>query len=184
MTFKVKVRALVEYDAAGAFALERHGEQDHGCLKIGDHLQDVVRNVRKHYDPHVNIRSPEEVLAAAWCHDLVEDTSTTLEEIAERFGDSVEELVSLLTDKVGRNRMERQLRTYHMIRRDPDATLIKLCDRRHNHARSIQYGEKYATMYRDEYIRFKFALYQPGRFPALWTQLDDQYKQLEDLLTW
>ena len=184
MTFRVKVRAKIEYSAAGAFALERHGEQEHGCLKIGDHLKEVVDNVRKYYDPHTNIRDIEEVLAAAWCHDLAEDTDTTLEEIEQRFGSGVEELVSLLTDKAGKNRMERQLKTYHMIRRDPDAILIKLCDRLHNHARSIQYGEKYATMYRDEYIRFKFALYQPGQFPALWLQLDNQYKQLEDLLTW
>ena len=93
-------------------------------------------------------------------------------------------VVNLLTDKDGRNRLERHLRTYHAIRRDPDAILIKLSDRRHNHERSIKYGEKYAIMYRDEYLRFKFALYNPGQFVELWRELDDQYKQLEDLLTW
>jgi len=184
MSFKVKVRALVEYDAAGAFALERHGEQEHGCLKIGDHLRDVVANVRKHYDPHVNSRSPEELIAAAWLHDIVEDTSTDPEEIAKRFGDSVEEVVSLLTDKAGRNRMERHLRTYHMIRRDPDALLIKLCDRRHNHERSIKHGERYAVMYRDEYVYFKFALWTPHKFKALWEELDDQYEQMKRMLSW
>jgi len=184
MTFKVKVRALVEYDAAGAFALERHGEQDHGCLKIGDHLRDVVNNVRKHYDPHVNIRSPEEVLAAAWLHDTIEDTDTSLDEIASRFGDSVGEVVSLLTDKKGRNRMERHLRTYHMIRRDSDATLIKLCDRRHNHERSIKHGEHWMTMYRDEFVYFKFALWTPSKFESLWSELDDQYEEMKRKLSW
>ena len=66
----------IDYSAASAFALERHGEQDHGCLKIGDHLSDVAENVRKHYDPYVNMSDPEPVIAAAWLHDILEDTQT------------------------------------------------------------------------------------------------------------
>lgn len=184
MTFKVKVRAKIEYSAAGAFALERHGSQDHGCLKIGDHLKDVADNVRKHYDPHVNIREIDEVLAAAWLHDIIEDTETTLEEIESRFGYGVEEIVSLLTDKKGRNRMERHLKTYHSIRWDNDALLIKLCDRRHNHERSIKHGEHWMAMYRDEYIYFKFALWTPHRFAKLWEELDNQYEEMKRKLSW
>lgn len=183
MTFLVKVRPKIG-SAAQAFAFERHGDQDHGCLKISDHLEDVVHTVQKHYDPHLNISDPEEIIAAAWLHDCAEDTQTTNEEICKKFGDRVGALVELVTDKSGKNRLERHLRTYHAIRTDPDAILIKLADRRHNHARSIKYGEKYAIMYRDEYLRFKFALYKPGQFISLWRELDDQYKQLEDLLTW
>lgn len=184
MTFKVKLKAKIEYSAAGAFALERHGRQDHGCLKIEDHLKDVVDNVRKHYDPHVNMRDPEEVIAAAWLHDIIEDTDTSLEEIADKFGDNVEEMVSLLTDKHGRNRMERHLRTYHMIRRDPDALLIKLCDRRHNQARSIKHGEHWLAMYAKEYTYFKFALWTPHKFVPLWDELDAQYEEMQRKLSW
>lgn len=184
MSFNVKARVKIEYNAAGAFALERHGEQDHGCLKIGDHLRDVVDHARKHYDPHVNIRGIEEVLAAAWLHDCQEDTDTTNDEICDKFGDSVGELVELLSDKKGRNRLERHLKTYHAIRCDNDATLIKLCDRRHNHERSIKHGEHYAAMYGQEYTYFKFALWTPHRFKALWAELDDQYEQIKRMLTW
>lgn len=183
MTFQVKVRPKIG-SAAEVFALERHGSQDHGCLKISDHLADVAYNVRKHYDPHVNFSDPEDIIAAAWLHDSLEDTDTTFDEIHDKFGARVADLVERVTDKQGRNRVERHLRTYPMLRRDPDAILIKLCDRRHNHDRSIRYGEKYAIMYRNEYLRFKFALYNPGQFVDLWRELDDQYKQLEDLLTW
>jgi (p)ppGpp synthase/HD superfamily hydrolase len=182
--FKVKVRAKNLDCAAQAFALERHGSQDHGCLKIGDHLRDVAANVRIHYDPHINLSDLEEIIAAAWCHDLAEDTATTSDDICQMFGERVGNLVELLTDKSGRNRLERHLRTYHAIRKDPDAILIKLADRRHNHERSILHGERFAVMYRDEYLRFKFAFYQPGQFVDLWSELDDQYKKLEDLLTW
>lgn len=184
MTFKVKTRIKNSDCAAEAFALERHGKQKHGCLNISDHLRDVAENVRKHYDPHINYSDVGEIVAAAWLHDVVEDTATTSDEICDVFGDRVGTLVELLTDKAGKNRVERHLKTYHLIRRDPDATLIKLCDRRHNQARSIEYGERWAIMYQREYLHLKFALYNPGQFSPLWEELDEQYKQLEKILTW
>ena len=182
--FQVKVRTKNFNCAAEAFALERHGQQDHGCLKIEDHLRDVVANVRKHYDPHVNICDPEEVIAAAWLHDIIEDTDTDLDDIEPVFGARVGHIVALLTDKQGRNRMERHLYTYHMIRTDPDALLIKLCDRRHNQARSIQHGEHWMAMYLKEYTYFKFALWTPHKFTRLWDELDRQYEEMQEKLSW
>ena len=180
----LETRNRIDYSYAESYALERHGEQDHGCLKIGDHLADVVENVRKHYDPHINICDPEEVIAAAWLHDVVEDTGTSPEDIHHRFGGNVGTLVDLLTDKEGKNRMERHLRTYHMIRQDPDATLIKLADRRHNQARSIKHGEHWMAMYMKEYTYFKFALWKPGQFVALWDELDQQYEEMKRKMSW
>lgn len=189
MNFQVKLRHKLERtadatNAAAAFALERHGEQAHGRLKIGDHLADVAFHVRKHYDPRVNILEPEDVIAGAWLHDIIEDTDTKIEEIEDHFGEPVGHLVSLLTDKQGRNRLERHLRTYHAIRRDPDATLIKLCDRRHNQARSIEHGEHWLAMYEKEFGYFKFALWTPHKFITLWEELDQQYEEMKRKLSW
>jgi (p)ppGpp synthase/HD superfamily hydrolase len=162
------------------FAMERHGNQEHGCLSIKDHLIDVGSHVLRHYDPNVNVCSPWQIVQAAYLHDTIEDTGTTIDEIEAIFGWSVAWIVNLVTDKDGKNRMERHLRTYHMIRTDPDAVLVKLCDRRHNHARSLTYNEKkYTKMYADEYIYFKFALYKPGQFVKLWEELDDQYEKMK-----
>lgn len=183
MTFQVKVRPKLG-SAAQAFALERHGEQNHGCLKIGDHLADVAKNVAKHYDPHVNIMDPEDIIAAAWLHDIVEDTPTTYDEIDEMFGSRIADTVELLTDKAGRNRLERHLRTYHAIRTDIDATLIKLCDRRHNQDRSLEYGERWMVMYEREYNYFKFAFWTPHKFKKLWEELDWQNEEMKKKLTW
>jgi (p)ppGpp synthase/HD superfamily hydrolase len=169
---------------AGAFALERHGEQDHGCLKIGDHLADVVKNVHKHYDPHVNISDLDQVIAAAWLHDILEDTQTKRYEISDHFGYRVLTIVNALTDKEGKNRIERHLHTYHLIRRSPDATLIKLCDRRHNQERSIKHGEHWMAMYLKEFIYFKFALWQPDEFVELWEELDQQYEEMKRKMSW
>lgn len=183
MTFRVKVRQKTG-SLAEAFALERHGDQDHGCLKISEHLRDVAATVAKHYDPNFNISPLEDVVAAAYGHDLYEDTNTTPEEVRELFGDRIEELIELLTDKSGRNRLERHLKTYHAIRRDPDATLIKLADRRHNQQRSIANGEHWMRMYEKEFLYFKFALWTPGKFAKLWDELDGQYDQMKKKMTW
>lgn len=183
MNFQVKVRPKID-NAAAAYALERHGEQEHGCLKIADHLADVAWNVRQHYDAHVNVLEPEDLIAAAWLHDILEDTPTTLEEVEEKFGFAVANIVNLLTDKKGRNRLERHLRTYHAIRTDPDATLIKLCDRRHNQDRSLKHGEHWMAMYLKEYNYFKFALWTPHKFKKLWDELDWQHEEMKKKLTW
>jgi (p)ppGpp synthase/HD superfamily hydrolase len=174
----------IDYSEAGAFALERHGEQDHGCLKIGDHLADVAENVHKHYDPYVNISDHDQVIAAAWLHDILEDTKTKRHEIADHFGYRVFTIVNALTDKEGKNRIERHLHTYHLIRRSPDATLIKLCDRRHNQERSIKHGEHWMAMYLKEFIYFKFALWQPNEFVELWEELDQQYEEMKRKMSW
>lgn len=174
---------LIGYEAAEAFALERHGKQDHGSLKIEDHLRDVVANTRKHMDQRLN-NSSRDIIAAAWLHDVVEDTDASLGEICDCFGERVAQIVGALTDKPGANRMERHLHTYHIIRDNMDAKLIKLCDRRHNHARSIAYGEHYMAMYMREFSYFKFALWQPNQFIDLWHELDSQYEQMQDKLSW
>ncbi len=181
---EVEMKSKIDYSAAMAFALERHGQQDHGCLKIEDHLKDVVENVKKHYDEAINCYSLEEVVAAAWLHDVLEDTDTLKQEIDERFGYAVSGTVYYLTDKEGKNRMERHLHTYHLIRRSTDAILIKLCDRRHNQARSIEHGERWMSMYLKEYIYFKFALWEPNEFVELWEELDQQYEEMNRKMSW
>ncbi len=183
MIFQVKTRIKTE-SAAQSFALERHGVQDHGRLKIEDHLADVANHVRKNYDPHVNTLEPEELISAAWLHDIIEDTTTTIDEIEDRFGYLVSTVVGLLTDKKGRNRLERHLKTYHMIRSNPDATLVKLCDRRHNQDRSLKHGEHWMVMYSNEYNYFKFALWTPHAFKKLWEELDWQNEEMKKALTW
>ena len=177
----VKTKKLI--GDAKAFALTAHGDQRHGSLHIRDHLEDVANHVAIHYNDNVNIRDKECVIAAAWLHDVLEDTNSRPEDIEYMFG-YVIDIVELLTDKKGRNRLERHLRTYHAIRQDNDAMLIKLCDRRHNHERSLRHGEHWLAMYHKEYNYFKFALWVPNKFPALWEELDEQYEEMNRKMSW
>ncbi|HEY5719512.1 MAG TPA: HD domain-containing protein [Gammaproteobacteria bacterium] len=72
------------------------------------------------------------VRAAAWLHDVVEDTPATLDDLREAFGEAVARLVAELTD-VSRpgdgNRAERKaLDRDHLAQASPAAKTVKLAD--------------------------------------------------------
>ena len=87
----------------------------------------------------VGMRLDTETLCAALLHDTVEDTSTTIEEIRERFGDEVATLVDGVTKLTGitfKSRDEAQAENYRKMivamAQDIRVILIKLADRLHN----------------------------------------------------
>lgn len=79
---------------AEAFARQCHAGQRRnnrvGESKI-DHIAEVVSLVQR-------VGGSDDAIAAAWLHDILEDTETTREEILERFGERVCALVEALTD--------------------------------------------------------------------------------------
>jgi len=73
------------------------------------------------------------VLAAAFLHDVVEDTDTTLAEIEQRFGVRVRDLVDALSDDKSLPRRERmRLQELHAPELEPGAKLIKIADKASN----------------------------------------------------
>ncbi len=71
-----------------------------------------------------------EVLQAAVLHDTIEDTDTTREEIAARFGERVASIVSEVTDdKLLLKAQRKALQVEHAPRLSPGATLVKLADK-------------------------------------------------------
>ncbi|MDV5140574.1 HD domain-containing protein [Chimaeribacter arupi] len=74
----------------------------------------------------------EAMLAAAWLHDTVEDTPTTLQDIEREFGPEVATLVGMLTnasqpdegDRIQRKNLDRR----HTAQASPQAKTIKLAD--------------------------------------------------------
>lgn len=87
-------------------------------------VSEIVGQITKDYD----------MMCAALLHDVVEDTETTIEEIADKFGFRVASLVNELTDEVNekkrlgkKNYLAKKLNTM-----SSDALLIKLADRFHN----------------------------------------------------
>lgn len=114
--------------AALHFAARKHRQQRR---KDPDHtpyinhpieLLNILANEAKIDDPVV--------LVGALLHDTVEDTQTTLEEIAHLFGDDVATVVEHLTDDKSLPKTTRkQLQVEHVAHVNDRAKLVKLADK-------------------------------------------------------
>jgi guanosine-3',5'-bis(diphosphate) 3'-pyrophosphohydrolase len=70
------------------------------------------------------------VIVAALLHDVVEDTDTTNDEVRERFGDPVADLVAEVTDdKTLKKKERRELQVEHAPALSTGAKLIKIADK-------------------------------------------------------
>ncbi|MFC1706611.1 HD domain-containing protein [Planctomycetota bacterium] len=88
---------------------------------------------------------------ASILHDTVEDTSTSISEIARRFGDSVASLVSELTqDKRLAKAERRRLMIEHCGSMSLPARIVKLCDRLDNMQSLDSLGHGFIERYCDE----------------------------------
>lgn len=84
-------------ERAEAFAMKAHEGQtrlNKAKTPLRIHLEEVVSLVRES-------GGSDEELAAAWLHDVIEDTPVLLTEIARNFGDEVLRIVFGLTDPPG-----------------------------------------------------------------------------------
>ena len=122
---------------AKIFAYERHA----GQVRKGNE-DPFITHLEKVTDIIKTLTDDEEVIAAAWLHDVVEDTETTLEEIYELFGERVRRFVELESEdkRHGTNekdswkaRKEEQIKTLASIsKEDSDVFMITLSDKLSN----------------------------------------------------
>jgi (p)ppGpp synthase/HD superfamily hydrolase len=103
-------------------AMKAHEHQRYGKDPYMVHLFDVVGVIRRFEcaDPVI--------LAAAWLHDVIEDTPRHYSDVAGATNLAVAEIVLALTDEIGRNRMERKLKTLPKLKGKLDAQTVKLAD--------------------------------------------------------
>ena len=114
---------------AEAFAAEGHAGQirNYSGLPYIEHPQAVAGLLREAgYD--------DEVQAAALLHDLLEDTGTTPEEIRDRFGERVAELVAVLSDDPSIEPYERRKDALRekVLAAGPDAIAVYAADKLSN----------------------------------------------------
>lgn len=146
---------------AREFALARHGDQRYGERPYEYHLSAVAEVMRR-----FGITHPVP-LAAAWLHDVVEDTPTAIWEVEFRFGERVASLVWAVTDSPGANRAERKAATHLKIRHTPGAALLKAADRIANCEEAGKLG-----MYRREHPEFRQVLVAGGAPEPMLGHLD------------
>lgn len=101
-----------------------------------------------------SVTDDEEMIAAAWLHDVVEDTPATLYDVEKEFGTGVAELVENLTDisKPGDgNRLTRKsIDKKHIARASQRAKTIKLADLIDNASDICKHDVKFAELYLQE----------------------------------
>jgi (p)ppGpp synthase/HD superfamily hydrolase len=100
------------------------------------------------------VTDDEEVLAAALLHDVVEDTSVTVEDLRAQFGDRVATLVDELTDKSrpedGNRKVRKAIDRAALAEASADAQTIKLADMISNTRSIVENDPKFAKVYLEE----------------------------------
>jgi (p)ppGpp synthase/HD superfamily hydrolase len=152
---------------ARELAASAHKDQKYGELPYTVHLEDVVR-VLGRFNYHKEI----ELLIGAWLHDVVEDTSVTVDDIQKLFGENISDIVYRVTDEDGSSRKERKARTYPKIHGHRGATIVKLCDRIANVEGSVHNPIRLSA-YRGEQEAFRAAVKVDGIADELWQALED-----------
>jgi (p)ppGpp synthase/HD superfamily hydrolase len=139
---------------ARRYALTQHKQQTYGQHPFIYHLAEVVKVLQRYSIEDENL------LSAAWLHDVLEDTPTDKGYLKQHFGESIANLVDAVTDGSGTTRQARKQRPYLLISQNPDALLIKVADRISNVEKSIAWGQNfYLARYQKEHFLFKESLY-------------------------
>ena len=111
------------------------------------HPAEVVRIVS-------GVEHTPEMLAAAWLHDVVEDTGVSLNVIRAEFGDKVSTLVGWLTDvsrpEHGNRATRKAIDRAHTADAPAEAQTIKLADLISNSKSILKYDPKFAVVYLEE----------------------------------
>ena len=138
------------------------------------HLQMVVDVANKfiHLIPE---KDRDVVISSAWCHDVIEDTRQTYNDVKNATSLEVAEIVYALTNEKGKTRKERANEKYYSgIRNTPYATFVKLCDRIANIQYSMSQRSRMLEMYRKETPDFINTLYDE--------RYDEMFEYLEHLV--
>lgn len=138
-------------EKAKRFARQKHSEINHlrryTDLPYITHPAVVVSILK-------TIHHTDDMLAAAWLHDTVEDTDTTLDEIYLNFNDEIGDLVEMLTDvskpSAGNREIRKALDREHITKASSEAKTIKLADLIDNSESIIQHDPKFAKVYMKE----------------------------------
>lgn len=117
------------YEQALRFAMEHHGDQKRKGSEVpyATHLVHVAHILTRH-------GFPDEVVAAALLHDVIEDTPVEVEELEAAFGPGITAWVLDVTeDKTIRDRTERKAHTLALLEKaPPESRAIKAADVLHN----------------------------------------------------
>lgn len=116
------------------------------------------------------------MLAAAWLHDVVEDTQITQRDLLTVFGPVVCILVNQLTDQSrpedGNRAARKAIDLQHTALAHPEAKSVKLADLISNTRSIVEHDPRFARTYLAE-KRLLLEVLRDCSHPALWTQANE-----------
>ncbi|UXI04084.1 phosphohydrolase [Photobacterium sp. TY1-4] len=159
------------YLKARTLARAKHQGQMYGSVPYYVHLEAVSR-----------LASPfgTDAMVVAQLHDVIEDTETSVDELAADFGFLVADAVAYISDGKFDNRLSRKAEIHQRLAAlDVDeeaariALIVKACDRLANVRASLHGEASYFSLYQQEHTNFKEAVYRQGLCEAIWWELDN-----------
>jgi (p)ppGpp synthase/HD superfamily hydrolase len=113
------------------------------------------------------------VFGAIWCHDVIEDTRQTYNDVINATHFLVGDIVYAVTNEKGKTRKERANDKYYGgIRNIEYASFVKLCDRIANVRYSKQHGSSMFEVYQKENEHFERMLFDK-RYATMFDYLKD-----------
>lgn len=155
---------------AQTFARSRHEGQRYGEFPYFYHLNDV----EKLAEPFgIN------AMIVAQLHDVLEDTTTSIDELSTDFGEMITLSVRYLTDPVVGDRASKKKeinQRLQTLNESEDAAklalIVKACDRLANVNASRRFCPEKFTLYQHEHAAFRQAVYRVGLCEMIWWELD------------
>lgn len=164
------------------FAKEKHSGQKR---RSGDDYIIHPKRVAKHVSRFKQSHRLSDLIAAAYLHDTVEDTDTSIQEIAEKFGDLVASLVSELTSD--KTEIRKQGKTKYMIdkllKMSDWGLVIKLADRLDNVSDLKNADEKFREKYKKETNEILEAISKDRRLTGSQQKITNQIRKKLALLS-
>jgi (p)ppGpp synthase/HD superfamily hydrolase len=160
------------------FAIQCHGKQMYGDLPYAFHLA-MVENILIEFG-----YGEREYIAAAWLHDILEDTYVTLQQICNMYGGRIAALVHACTGE-GEDRTTRNISIYKKLKEFPDAAPIKCIDRMTNmHNCFLKKNSKLLDRYLEEWPEFKKNV-EPlmmdfSRDRVVWSELENLIQAIQE----
>lgn len=125
------------------------------------------------FNRFVPVEKIEIVFAACSCHDLIEDTRQTYNDVKKNTSEEVADIVFAVTTEKGKTREERNNdKYYYGILATPYALFVKLCDRLANTEYSKKTGSSMFKTYQQEYPHFRGKLSTYGQYTEMFDYLD------------
>jgi len=117
------------------------------------HCEAVAEFIAAYYENVLKTYAPEEVIAAALLHDVVEDTDATFEMVTDICGETVAKYVYYLTKPptyAGDRAQKKAVYHSKLALAPEEVKIIKFFDMMHNHSSIREYEPKFWELWREE----------------------------------